>query len=234
MKLRLINYLWLSGNEIRDKEVLDSINFNIESNLFDEILIFTEQTSKLDIKIQRNVTLTNITLRPTFQYLFDYVNAFPQNNYVNILSNSDILFNESILLAKNMDSNDFYCITRHELDGNLFSDSRIDDSKFKASQDVWIWKGDCKLYDCDFYLGFPGCDNALACKAKHIGYKVKNPCLSIKVTHNHKSDIRSGDSNLSNYKNHLNIMFFISPTHLDEPTYCAYYNEPSKEYYILD
>ncbi len=79
MKLRLINYLWLSGNEIRDKEVLDSINFNIESNLFDEILIFTEQTSKLDIKIQRNVTLTNITLRPTFQYLFDYVNAFPQN-----------------------------------------------------------------------------------------------------------------------------------------------------------
>jgi len=96
MKLRLINYLWLSGNEIRDKEVLDSINFNIESNLFDEILIFTEQTSKLDIKIQRNVTLTNITLRPTFQYLFDYVNAFPQNNYVNILSNSDILFNEWI------------------------------------------------------------------------------------------------------------------------------------------
>lgn len=27
---------------------------------------------------------------------------------------------------------------------------------------------------------------------------------------------------------------WLSDTHLDEPTYCAYYNEPSKEYYILD
>lgn len=234
MKIRLINYLWLSENKERDQEVLDSINFNIKSNLFDEILIFTDAVSKIDIDIRDNVKIILINIRPTFQYLIDYINTFIQINHINVLANTDIFFDDSILLSKNMNTNNFYCITRHELDGNLFSDSRIDDTKFKASQDVWIWKEECKLYDCDFYLGFPGCDSALACKAKHIGYKVKNPCLSIKVTHNHKSDIRPGDSNLSNYKNHLNVLFFISPTHLDEPTYCAYYNESSREYYILD
>jgi hypothetical protein len=176
---------WDCGNDQRNTEVIDCINNNINSKLFDNIFIFS---SSHEPRINHDVILTN---RITYQFIFD--NA---QTGVNVLANSDILFNETIKLAEIIKENEFYGITRYEEDGNRHKHD--DPYHGYDSQDVWVWKDKCKIKDANFFLGVPGCDNKIAYHANLYGYSVKNPALSIKTYHKHTTNVRDGtSSNLS-------------------------------------
>ena len=172
---------WDCGNEERNIEVINCINKNIKSNLFDNIFIFSEKEENRLLKkiIQRK--------RVTYQYIFD--NAI---DGINVFCNSDMEFDETIKLAENIKEDEFYALTRYEND--LMLHKNDDSYKGYDSQDVWIWKDRCKIENANFYLGLPGCDNKIAYFAEAYGYKVKNPSLSIKTYHKHLSNIRDGTS----------------------------------------
>ena len=187
---------WASDNLIRNKEVIDCINKNIESKLFNNVFVFSE---KKENSINTDIILSE---RITYQRIFD--NSIEG---INIFANSDIEFDETINLALNIQDNEFYALTRYESDGKLHKHD--DPYRGFDSQDTWIWKNDSKIKNANFYLGIPGCDNKIAYYAELYGYIVKNPALSIKTHHKHISDIRNGTS--SNLKYRLSPPYKIVP-----------------------
>lgn len=172
---------WDCGNEDRNFEVITCINKNITSNLFDKIFIFSEN------KEERLLETPIITSRITYQYVFD--NCIEG---INVFSNSDIEFNETIKLTENIKNDEFYALTRYE--DNMRLHKFDDPYEGQDSQDVWIWKDACKIKNANFTLGLPGCDNKIAYFAVVGGYKIKNPSMSIKTYHRHTTKIRDGSS----------------------------------------
>jgi hypothetical protein len=172
---------WDCGNENRNFEVITCINKNITSNLFNNIFIYSEKEEK------RLLQKPIITSRITYQYVFD--NCIEG---INVFSNSDIEFNETIKLAKNIKNDEFYALTRYE--DNMRLHKFDDPYEGQDSQDVWIWKDACKIKNANFTLGLPGCDNKIAYFAVVDGYKIKNPSMAIKTYHKHVTNVRDGSS----------------------------------------
>lgn len=172
---------WDCNNEERNNEVINVINSNINSNLFSKIFVYSKNKEP---RINSEIINSD---RITYQFIFDN-----SEDGINILANSDILFNETIKLVKNISDTDFYALTRYECNNMVH---KYDDPyKGSDSQDVWIWKNKCKIKNANFYLGLPGCDNKIAYYAKIHNYDVKNPALSIKTYHEHRSNVRDGSS----------------------------------------
>ena len=174
---------WDCKDANRNKEVIDTINRNIESGFFDKISVFTPNPTE-KIQCEDQIQVSNLT----------YQRAFDSSiRGINILANSDILFDESILLADDIiEHEDFACLTRYESDGNLHKHD--DEFQGSDSQDVWIWRDSCRVYDADFDLGVAGCDNRIAAEACLAEYNVINPSKRIQCWHRHETTIRTGFS----------------------------------------
>lgn len=128
--------------------------------------------------------------RLKFTYFFHRINQLTSENDINIICNSDIYFDETVLLANKMEHNEAYALSRWDVqpNGEVVHFNRAD------SQDTWIFKGNIKNINADFYLGWRGCDNALSDRIEKAGYKLKNPSKSIKTYHLHTSNIRNYSS----------------------------------------
>lgn len=229
MNINLFVSFWKSDSSIRNLEIIDTYIKNASIDIFHNIYIFIENeldneylNDSIYSAIRVSATKTKIHYivlneRVTYQLVFDFVSSISSVNDINVLANSDILFDQSLLKVKNvLDETVFYCITRHELDGTLYwiRNTNINEI-YIGSQDVWIWKGICKINNANFYLGIQACDHKIAYLANQYGYSVKNPCLSIITTHNHKSNIRSGSS--YDVKAKLNPPYlFLKPIFLND------------------
>ena len=180
-----LNYFveyWDSGDDDRNKEVIDAINKNIESNLFDTVTVFS---SNQEPKIKCDITPCD---RISYQMVFDIA---PSG--VNILANSDISFDKTILKARDITYREFWALTRYEMDGTRHKHD--DPYRGSDSQDVWIWKDKCLIKNATFNLGVAGCDNRIAAEAHLAGYDVLNPAESITTWHHHTTGLRPGSSN---------------------------------------
>src|SRR6478735_8373530 len=99
---------------------------------------------------------------------------------INIITNSDIFFDESINLLNDQDlTKKFIALTRWDI--NI----KTGKSKFfnvAYSQDSFFWKGYLNLdgFDLNYYLGTPGIDNALCGEFHEMGFKVINPSYQLK------------------------------------------------------
>lgn len=217
-----INYFECNLKE-RDDEILDSLNKNLQLNIFNKIFIYIEDLkfkNKLNSFDNDKIKILYCGERPTFQTIFNLSNFLTSDNDINVLANSDIIFDETIKLVQNIQSNFFYCLTRYE-DNKLFWIKNEDDLfslRFTYSQDAWVWTGKSKFIESNFYMGQPGCDNKLAYDAAHLRYILINPCFDIKIHHNHKSNVRLGLSNEKNYRTekHLKPCLLIEPSHINE------------------
>ena len=173
---------WDSGDPERNAEVIHAINSNIESGFFDTIHILS---STEEPKIKHEMTPCH---RVSYQMIFDM-----SLSGVNILANSDIRFDKTILKAKDITYREFWALTRYELDGTRHKHD--DPYRGSDSQDVWIWKDNCKISNATFHLGVAGCDNRIAAEAHIAGYDVLNPAESITTWHHHTTGTRTGSSN---------------------------------------
>ena len=180
MKKRLIIEYFKHPNEDRHKEVVDTINANIRSDLFDEVVVFHEGAKPKDLSKRKLVTLVKAP-RTTFADRFKYANEHFDKGDICIVANSDIVFNETINEAEKMGDNNFFALTRFEEDeGHRGSIN---------SQDVWITRTPIReslIEKSDFELGRSGCDNAIAFNIVESGYYLENPSLLIKTYHKHK------------------------------------------------
>jgi hypothetical protein len=171
MKLNLFVNYYKCGDPIRQKELDFCFNHNRKSGLFNEII--------------------NFEGRMTYNDFFKQTHNYPDD--VNILSNLDIYFNESILLASDIDAGDAYALTRWEIKNGAvvsFETKHNGGAKAMHSQDVWIIKGAAKPVNGNFNMGVAGCDNRIAYELAQY-YKVTNPSDEIKCVHKHKNESRN-------------------------------------------
>lgn len=165
-KLNLFTSHYKDKSDARQKELDFCLNQNKNSGLFENIIVVQDR-------------------RPTYNDLFELTRQYP--NSVNIIANSDIFFNDTILQAKYIKQNQCFALSRWDYvkGGTLKHFKRAD------SQDVWIVRGGSLVTTADFYLGVPGCDNRIAHEFKSAGYDVTNPSISIRTNHLHLSQIHN-------------------------------------------
>jgi len=154
------------GDPERQKELDACLRINKESGYFNEVV--------------------EIKDRLTYFELFQLTQSYKHS--INVIANSDIYFDETILLAKFMNEGSCYALSRWDYMGDklavLFNR--------KDSQDVWIFNGAVKpVRNCDFTLGLPGVDNRIAYELKAAGYTVLNPSKTIHSIHLHLSNMRT-------------------------------------------
>ena len=168
-----INY-FQCGDKERQKELDFCFNTNIESGLFKKIINFDD--------------------RPTYNDFFNATKAYP--NDINIFANSDIYFNDTINLVREMGVKDAYALTRWELHKDKvvrFEEKHHYNAEAKAkhSQDVWVFNGVPKGILGNFQIGVPGCDNRIAWEINNARYRLSNPSDKIQCIHKHAEQARN-------------------------------------------
>jgi len=168
-----INY-FQCGDKERQKELDFCFNTNIESGIFNKIINFDD--------------------RPTYNDFFNATKVYP--NDINIFANSDIYFNDTINLVREMGVKDAYALTRWEIDnGEIvpFEEKHHYNAEAKAkhSQDVWVFNGVAKNIRGNFQIGVPGCDNRIAWEINNAGYRLSNPSDKIQCIHKHAEQARN-------------------------------------------
>lgn len=167
MNINLFVNHYNCGDQVRQKEIDYCLDLNRNSGVFNEVI--------------------NFDGRITYNNFFEETANYPDD--INILANTDIYFNKTINLVREMKDDDCYCITRWEegKEGIVrFKDHHgfNNDAKEKFSQDIWIIKGKAHGVHGAFHLGVPGCDNRIAYELSKY-YKISNPCDTIQCIHKH-------------------------------------------------
>lgn len=164
-KINLFTSYYQDKNPDRQKEIDFCLEQNRSSGYFNEVVVIYGK-------------------RPTFLDFFEATKKYPED--VNVIANSDIFFDHTILMAKEIKYNYCYALSRWDLKSN----GNIYHHKHSDSQDVWIFRGQSKCDVGHFYLGVPGCDNRIAYELKKK-YVVTNPSISIRPIHLHLTQIHN-------------------------------------------
>jgi hypothetical protein len=181
--IRLFINTYTDKNEARNKELEKCYAINQEVFGLENVISFN--------------------FRLTFSDFFAMINLVAQKDDISIIANSDIYF-DTLYGIGNLKENEVYALSRW--DGNTLYDR-------EDSQDAWVFRGKIKpIPDCNFGLGVPGCDNAIAERITRSGYTVLNPSKSIKAMHLHSSNIRNYDHRTVVSKPYL----LIKPHYLNE------------------
>lgn len=160
MTIRLL----ISTYDEKDPQRAEELSYCLGENqkIFDEVITVPDGERKV-----------------TFDDLFNKANEITGSLDINVIANSDILFDETILEIPAMDPKQCLAITRDDIPNEQIA---------RASQDVWVFEGFIKGVNGDFRIGVPGCDNRIAEEIHQAGYEVINPCKSINCKHIHKGD----------------------------------------------
>ena len=153
-----------------------------------------ERQKELDacLKINKSLNINGvpyfnvieITERLTFNQMFQLTKQY--QNHINIIANSDIYFDETILQCRFMKPKDCYALSRWDYRmGMAYLFNR------KDSQDVWIFNGSVNENIGHYNLGIPGCDNKIAWELKASNYNVLNPSKTIHAIHLHNTEYRT-------------------------------------------
>lgn len=183
MKINLFTSYFESGNEARQAELDLCLRENTNNRLINKIYLTNEGNRRFGRKI-KVISKT----RPTFSDFFKSINIFSGQEDVNIIANSDIYFNSSLLMLESLyEENTCFALSRSDLIRGELKTWHSPDS-----QDAWIFFGKIKkdIYG-DFLLGKPGCDNRIAYEIQKAGYKIINLCKTITIIHVHCSQIKS-------------------------------------------
>jgi hypothetical protein len=167
--INLFVQVYKSDNEARQKELDECLRIN----------------KSLNIKGMPYFNVIEIKERLTFSEMFDLTKSYKDN--INIISNSDIFFDETVLLSRFMGENDCYALSRWDYLPNKFCNL----FNRKDSQDVWIFNGAVNCNGGKYNLGIPGCDNKVAFELNQSGYNVLNPSKSIHAIHFHNTQHRT-------------------------------------------
>jgi hypothetical protein len=175
-----VNY-YEDNNNKRNKELIKCLYKNINNPLFNFIMIESKDRLK-------------------YNDFFKIINVYSDNDDINVISNLDIYFDETVSLMNNIKHNELYALCRWE----EIEENNIKFANRPDSQDVWAFRGHVNI-DCNFHLGYAGCDNRIAKIFDDNGWKVLNPSKSIKTIHVHNSNVR-------NYKKgHTNVYVVPGP-----------------------
>jgi hypothetical protein len=196
----LITSYYTTSNKTRNDEINKCLKKNFENIFIKKIYLLNNNTYNLDFidnyqsKIIQVVVSTNKDYKLKYNDALLFINEYLKNE-ICILSNSDIYFNDTLMLINKENIYDnFYALLRYEedLDEKISIFTRYDIPR-DDSQDCWIFKSplNIDLNDLNFSFGTLGCDSVFA----HIVYKnnikVSNPSLDIISVHVHNTEYRT-------------------------------------------
>lgn len=171
--IRLLYNYYEDKNPVRKKE----IDFCLNKNLANPHL---------------NVVIVESSEKPRYDTMFQKLNSLTQPDDINIIANSDIFFDDTILIAeRHLQARDVYALTRWD----WVNEHNIKFFDRRDSQDTWMWKGKMEGVIGGFTLGRRGCDNRIAHEFRDSGHRVMNPSRTIKTYHVHNSNVRNYSHN---------------------------------------
>lgn len=123
--------------------------------------------------------------RSTYADLIEVANNWG-NDQVAIIVNGDIYFDENSALERSAEIShkEFWTVSRYEptKDGGW----KLFDNPPVATHDCWIFRTPLSQFKNNYQLGIQGCDLFIAQRAIEAGFKVLNPCLTIRPRHLHQ------------------------------------------------
>jgi hypothetical protein len=188
----IISY-YHSPNDERQTELNQCLINNSKSPHIKSIFLLNSQIFDLDFidqEYRHKIVQFTVDDENRDRLHYDCAIQFT-NNYLCgqkcIVSNSDIYFDETLnhLDSVNFSDNITFALSKYE--NEVLSERIID------SQDSWIFVSPLKvdLSLLKFKFGIPGCDNIFAGIMVKSGYRVFNPCKTIKIHHLHESNYRT-------------------------------------------
>lgn len=172
----------------RDAELRACLRRNLDVPFIDRVFILNEGGELGDLAGAAKVTVRCATQRPSYRDFFAWVNEVTGEADLNLIANTDIYFDPALAaLASYPMAGRCLALSRWDVqpDGSatLF---RLD-----RSQDAWIFRGPIRPVEGDFPLGLRGCDGRIAYELKRAGYRVLNPCFTLKTYHLQLSNYRT-------------------------------------------
>ena len=205
--IRLVTSYYKDKDENRQKEIDECLSFNVNNPHIDEILLLCESLPSLSHP-KLKIIESN---RPTFKDFLSHINQITGEEDINILSNTDIFFDASLVDLKQFPiDGKVLCLLRWERNTNGKSEIKI---KRPDCQDSWVFKGKIKTEDMwlDFHMGKLGCDNRICYEFKQAGYKLENPCFLIQSHHLHNTQTRNYKETMVGQKEHNDNKDVVPP-----------------------
>lgn len=167
-KTRLFYNYYADPNSSRQAEIDLCLQKNIENNNFDIVILDCQN-------------------KPTFNFFFQKINQLVGPNDISIICNADIFFDKSISLISKIGLREIYAISRLEWhkSNNVSAPGATD------AQNAWVIRGPITNVNGDFLMGAPGSAGRIAYEFQKAGYRVVNPCRSVKTYHAHDSGVRN-------------------------------------------
>lgn len=195
MFLNLFTTYFLHNKKERREEIDRCIEVNINNPNINRIFLFTENVSAESVLKRfgrKKIYPIKIDRRPTYLDWIRMSSGLSPGD-ISVLCNSDIYFDDTIRLMNSFlsGSKRMVCLARHEFRAG---EVVLHDHP-EWSQDVWaIRAGDARdvffQNQTEIEMGFPACDNKLACAFAAAGWDLYNPYESIRCFHLHDSPLR--------------------------------------------
>ena len=181
---------YISGNSTPSSDSSDSTESNSNSN--------NKNISSKKFYDTKYIKVDNPDNKwMTYEMAFDYSNNFTTMDFGNYwcIINLDIFLDTESrwdLIKGKLNDGFIYAQSRHEF--NISAEgqmtAKMDDNFAKLmhchTQDAWLFKNPIIVpshLNCDFELGFLGCDNAIADRLIKSGYKLINQPITYKIFH---------------------------------------------------
>lgn len=194
MQINLITSFYTSSEPERNAELRKALDQNINSRYVECLHLFVDDKESYNYLEKhytgRKIIVIAVGKQPLYSDLFEYANKL---NKLCMITNSDIwLYTvENIHLINNMKNNDVFALTRHEYD---LSKPFIDG--YQGSHDAFIFRSPIDK-NIIKHLKFPqnvwGSENVVLYELSKLKYKLYNPCIQIKIVHEHKTEERNAD-----------------------------------------
>jgi hypothetical protein len=187
MRVFCVEYFCAKSAE-RRLEIDECLAFNMSSGFFDRVIVFSDDQLP-ESASGANFEVVSIGRRIRYP---DFLGRATRADTTYVLANADIQIKHGVEWFDFVRPRELWAITRWE-------DAFGPRTSARESQDLWAVRGqsfDPKLLqECDFELGLPGCENALAARMKAAEFGVHNYCRDIRTLHVHSSLDRNYSEN---------------------------------------
>jgi hypothetical protein len=191
------NVVWVSQyyespSPLRQSEINRSLLHNLQLPWISLRLLAVDSNTGFNTDYIYETLAATRLLFTDYLKIVDRYSSYQPNSIV-ILTNSDIELTQDIVeMLPWIQEHDVVCLSRHEHNEHRFKHPP------EWLQDCWIMRAQnispYLIRHSNFSLGIPGCDNHFAAIMHEAGFRIWNPCISIRTYHHHHSSVRSHGS----------------------------------------
>ena len=173
-------------NDARRAELITCLRNCCESPDIDVVYVLCESPTPI---MHEKLKEIPVTTRPTYNDFFLLANGMSNEDDVVIISNIDIYPDKHMRpLFERLEKNQSWVLSRWDIRPNGEPPVHL---RRRDSQDSWMFRAPIRKINGNFCLGYPGCDNSIACWIDQAGYEISNPSNDVRFLHLHLTELRN-------------------------------------------